>query len=126
MLVSMIGRLHTVVLDCRDPAALATFYSALLGLPVTRTDSDWAVVGGGELPRLAFQRARDHQPPVWREASRPQQFHLDVQVDDIEIAEQQVLALGAVRLPGEGLDPRDRFRVYADPAGHPFCLEFKE
>jgi hypothetical protein len=39
-------------------------------------------------------------------------------VDDVEEAEPKALALGAKRLPGEG----DDFRVYADPAGHPFCL----
>jgi hypothetical protein len=39
-------------------------------------------------------------------------------VADVEEAEPKVLALGARRLPGEGGD----FRVYADPAGHPFCL----
>ncbi|MFL6129815.1 MAG: VOC family protein, partial [Mycobacteriales bacterium] len=46
------------------------------------------------------------------------QFHLDVLVDDVETAEKAVLAAGATRLLGEGAE----FRVYADPAGHPFCL----
>jgi hypothetical protein len=41
-----------------------------------------------------------------------------VLVDDIEAAEAAAVALGAKRLPGEGHD----FRVYEDPAGHPFCL----
>jgi catechol 2,3-dioxygenase-like lactoylglutathione lyase family enzyme len=57
----MIGRMHHVVLDCPDPAALATFYSALLGLPVTYRDDDWVVVARDDTSSgLAFQRA----PPI--------------------------------------------------------------
>ena len=113
----MIGTLSTVILDCPDPLALARFYSELTGLPITSTDADWVDVGDGE-PRLAFQLAPDHQPPQWPDPGRPQQFHLDVRVADVEVAEKAVLALGATPLPGGG----ENFRVYADPAGHPFCL----
>ncbi|MET8120646.1 VOC family protein [Micromonospora sp. NPDC005189] len=119
----MIGQLRSVVIDCPDPRALAAFYSELLGLPLVEGDSDddeWVVLGGppGHQPRLAFQRALNLRPPAWPDPERPQQFHLDVTVDDIETAESAALALGARRLPGEG----EGFRVYADPAGHPFCL----
>ncbi|MEH1102930.1 VOC family protein [Micromonospora sp. CPCC 205561] len=117
----MIGKLRTVVIDCPDPRALAAFYSELLGLDVDADASDegWAVIAGSG-HRLAFQAAPDLRRPRWPDPERPQQFHLDVQVDDVEEAEKRVLALGARRLPGEG----DDFRVYADPAGHPFCLVF--
>jgi catechol 2,3-dioxygenase-like lactoylglutathione lyase family enzyme len=117
----MIGRLHTVAIDCPDPSALADFYAELLGLPVTRRDDDWVTVGEDGGPSVSFQLAPDLQPPRWPDPDYPQQFHLDIEVDDIDIAEPQVLALGATRLPG-GMDS---FRVYADPAGHPFCLVFK-
>jgi len=56
--------------------------------------------------------------PRWPDPAFPQQFHLDVMVDDIDEAEPKALALGATPLPSE----EDGFRVYADPAGHPFCL----
>nr|WP_309140042.1 VOC family protein [Micromonospora sp. 4G55] len=72
----------------------------------------------GDQPRLAFQKALNLRAPAWPDPERPQQFHLDVTVDDIDAAEKAVLALGARRLPGEG----DGWRVYADPSGHPFCL----
>ncbi|MFB9542345.1 VOC family protein [Micromonospora sagamiensis] len=121
----MIGQLRSVVIDCPDPRALAAFYGELLGLSIAEeeTDDDWVVLGGppGQHPRIAFQMAPDLRPPNWPDPERPQQFHLDVQVDDVDAAEQRVLALGARRLPGEG----DGFRVYADPAGHPFCLVFE-
>ncbi|MGR6317719.1 VOC family protein [Micromonospora soli] len=119
----MIGQLRSVVIDCPDPRALARFYAELLGLPLIEDNSDgddWVVLGGpaGHQPRLAFQKALDLRAPDWPDPERPQQFHLDVTVDDIEAAEKAALALGARRLPGEG----DGWRVYADPAGHPFCL----
>lgn len=114
----MIGRLHHVIIDCPDPPALAAFYSELLGLPVTWQEADFAVVARNETSSgIAFQLAPGHQPPRWPDPRWPQQFHLDVMVDDVDAAEPKVLALGAQRLPGG-----DSYRVYADPAGHPFCL----
>lgn len=115
----MIGRLHHVVLDCPDPEALAGFYSALLGQPITYRSDDWVVVAKDDTTSgLAFQLAADHQPPQWPDARRPQQFHLDVMVDDVAAADRQVRALGARRLCAPDADGD----VYADPAGHPFCL----
>jgi hypothetical protein len=64
---------------------------------------------------IAFQLAPDHQPPDWPRPDRPQQVHFDVMVDDLGSAGAAVLALGARRLPAGD-------HVYADPAGHPFCL----
>ncbi len=116
----MIGRMHHVVLDCQDPAALAAFYSELLGLPVTYASPDWVVVATSDRASgLAFQLAPDHRAPTWPDPAIPQQVHLDVMVDDIEAAARQVLELGATRLPGTKPGEPD---VYADPAGHPFCL----
>jgi catechol 2,3-dioxygenase-like lactoylglutathione lyase family enzyme len=115
----VIGRLHHVIVDCPDPAALAGFYSELLGLPVTWQEDDFAVVAADQATSgIGFQRVSDFRPPDWPDPARPQQLHFDVMVDDVAAAEPQVLALGARRLGGgdSGL------RVYADPAGHPFCL----
>jgi catechol 2,3-dioxygenase-like lactoylglutathione lyase family enzyme len=114
-MVAMLGRLHHVVLDCPDPAALAQFYSALLGLPVTYSSRDWVVVAASETSSgLAFQLAPGHRPPTWPDTAVAQQVHLDVMVEDVAAAGPAVLALGAVKLDGDD--------VYADPAGHPFCL----
>lgn len=114
----MIGRLHHVVIDCPDPAALAAFYAELLGLPITWQEDDFAVVAENDTSSgVAFQLALDYQPPQWPDPERPQQLHFDVMVDDVEAAELEVLQRGARRL----LTDSDH-RVYADPAGHPFCL----
>jgi catechol 2,3-dioxygenase-like lactoylglutathione lyase family enzyme len=111
----MIGRLHHTILDCPDPAGLAAFYAELLGLPVTYRSDDFAVVAASETSSgLAFQRAPDHRRPTWPDPAVPQQAHLDIMVEDAAAAGPRVLALGAEKLDGED--------VYADPAGHPFCL----
>jgi catechol 2,3-dioxygenase-like lactoylglutathione lyase family enzyme len=115
----MIGRLHHVIIDCPDPAALAAFYSELVGLPIVWQQEDFVVIARNDRSSgIAFQLAADFQPPCWPDPGRPQQLHLDVMVDDVAAAEPLVLARGARRLAvGD-----NGFRVYADPAGHPFCL----
>jgi catechol 2,3-dioxygenase-like lactoylglutathione lyase family enzyme len=112
----MIGRAHHVIIDCPDPPALAGFYSELLGLPVTYSSDDFVVVARDDTSSgFAFQLAPDHRPPQWPDPAHPQQMHLDVMVDDIDAATSQVTALGARQLAGDE-------HVFADPAGHPFCL----
>jgi len=98
--------------------ALAGFYSALLGWEVTHESDDWVTISDGGLI-LGFQRVADYRPPAWPDPERPQQCHLDLAVDDLDQAEAEAVALGAVKhehQPGKG------YRVFLDPAGHPFCL----
>jgi catechol 2,3-dioxygenase-like lactoylglutathione lyase family enzyme len=115
IVAGMLGRLHHVVLDCPDPARLARFYSELLGQPVTYQSEDWVVVAANDTSSgLAFQLAPGHRAPTWPDPAIPQQVHLEVMVEDVASAGPRVLALGATKLDGED--------VYADPAGHPFCL----
>lgn len=119
----MIGRLGGIVLDARDTQELARFYSELLGCPIARVDGGWIdLASDGRGPNLSFQHAPDHEPPRWPDPAHPQQFHLDIEVDDIDEAEPRVLALGARLL--SSAEPG--FRVYADPAGHPFCLVWEQ
>ena len=122
----MIADLQCVVLDCSDPAELARFYQSLLGGVVDQPDRRWSLGEGWATLHtptglvLAFQRAANHQPPRWPDPARPQQFHLDFGVTDLDRAHDQALALGATALDA-GSDGRG-WRIYADPAGHPFCL----
>lgn len=112
----MIGRLHHVIVDCPDPARLAAFYSELLGLPVAYESPDFVVIAADDANSgIAFQLAPDHRAPQWPDPDYPQQIHFDVMVDDKQAAARSVLALGARLLDGNA-------DVYADPAGHPFCL----
>ncbi|RPF19563.1 VOC family protein [Myceligenerans xiligouense] len=102
--------------DVPDAHAAVEFWSALIGEPVVH-DQDGIAMTGGARP-LLFQQVENYTPPAWPDPARPQQGHLDVFVDDLDAAERATLALGATRLPGGG----ETFRVFADPAGHPFCL----
>lgn len=116
-----IAELGVVVLDCPDPRSLAGFYAKVLGGTIGEVEeSGWTTLKlpGGQT--LAFQAVPGFVPPKWPSPDHSQQFHLDLDVKDLDAAEQAVLELGA-----KPLDTEDRarsFRVYADPAGHPFCL----
>jgi catechol 2,3-dioxygenase-like lactoylglutathione lyase family enzyme len=119
-----VATLGPVVLDCPDPQRLSDFYGAVLGWPEDpESEESWRELVGPQGRRIAFQQSLGHRPPQWPGTDRPQQFHLDLEVDKSKIdeAEQQVLDLGATLLRGDD-DGARNFRVYADPAGHPFCL----
>ncbi len=117
-MTTAVPRLGSVVLDCPDPHALADFYARLLDWPPNkRPDDGWATIEGPAGAMIEFQRAADYRPPTWPDPERPQMFHLDFQVDDMDAAHERALAVGATHL-----DTQRTFRVYADPAGHPFCL----
>jgi predicted enzyme related to lactoylglutathione lyase len=124
-------RLDLVVLDCPDATALGAFYAELLGWGIEEgSEDDWVTLEppGGHRPdnpsgwvSLAFQQVEDYQPPTWPTGPRPQHFHLDFEVPDIDAAEAVVVAAGATvheHQPSE----TGSFRVFLDPAGHPFCL----
>jgi glyoxalase superfamily protein len=116
--------LQCVVLDCADDEVLARFYARLLGGEVDRPDPRWSLGDGWStlhLPTglvLCFQRVADHRPPRWPDPEHPQQSHLDIGVADLATANAEALAAGATLADGS----RRGWHVYADPAGHPFCL----
>ncbi len=113
---------QVVVLDAADIAAESAFWAGVLGGTVT-ADDDWHdVLVDGEL-RLAVQLAPGHVPPDWPAGTPPQQMHIDLYVDDIRAAHEHVMTLGARVLdPARDFDSKSGYQVYADPAGHPFCL----
>jgi len=113
-----IARFPSIVLDCPDPHALATFYGALLDWKV-ETSAGWADVKADYGQCLSFQKVDDYRTPAWPGQEHPQQMHLDVVVDDLDTAEAAVLELGATKHEHQ---PGTTFRVFLDPAGHPFCL----
>ncbi|WP_336029148.1 VOC family protein [Geodermatophilus sp. FMUSA9-8] len=117
-------RLAAAVLGTPDPRGLARFYQRLLGWPVRDDTDDWATLrpeDGGT--GLSFQLEPDHAPPVWppEPGTQQMQTHLDLLVDDLEAACALAEKAGARRIGGYD-DPQELVRVYADPAGHPFCL----
>jgi catechol 2,3-dioxygenase-like lactoylglutathione lyase family enzyme len=134
-----VPKLTSTVLDCTDPRAVAEFWRQLLGYEYRPGDEppaagrpdpqgqDWLVLrepGGSH--RLAFQRVEELPRATWPKGPVPQQLHLDLTVPDIPALDAQherALALGATLLDdSRQRDPDEPLRVYADPAGHPFCV----
>lgn len=113
-----IARFPGIVLDCPDPRALAEFYGAVLGWAV-ESSGDWAGIRAEDGRTISFQPVADYRAPRWPTQEVPQQMHLDLMVEDLDAAEPQVLALGATKADHQ---PGTTFRVFLDPAGHPFCL----
>jgi catechol 2,3-dioxygenase-like lactoylglutathione lyase family enzyme len=125
--------LRQVVLDTTDARALAEFYRQLLGLRYRPGDEepdpdgdDWLVLeDAGGVGRIAFQQVAELPEPTWPEGPRPQMLHLDLTVPtvaDLDTQHARALALGARLLLDRSGDPEEPLRVYADLAGHPFCI----
>jgi catechol 2,3-dioxygenase-like lactoylglutathione lyase family enzyme len=110
-----------IVFDAADMAAESAFWAGMLGGTVVAEDDWHSIVVDGEW-RLGVQLAPDHVPPDWPDGT-PQQIHLDLWIDDLDAAHDEAVALGARLLkPAEDRSAAEGFQVYADPAGHPFCL----
>ena len=118
--MSAVPTIGLVALDCPDPGQLANFYAALLDWSDLRAEEDghWVELSGSGGVTLAFQRVENYRPPEWPGQDVPQQLHLDLNVTDMDAAQERALHLGAKLLD----DSRDAFHVLADPVGHPFCL----
>lgn len=117
-----IARYPSLVIDCPDAPALARFYGAMLDWPVS-TGSDgqdtWMEIRADYGQVICFQQVDDYRAPVWPSQEHPQQMHLDMVVDELDAGEAAVLELGATKHEEQ---PGETFRVFLDPAGHPFCL----
>ena len=111
-------RLSGVTLNAPDAIALARFYAHITG-GTAKGNAHWAIVTGPNA-NISFQQVDDFRPPDWPVGTVPMQMHLDFYVDDLAATEARVLAAGATRF--EFQPNSDHCFVYADPAGHPFCL----
>ena len=112
-----------IVFDAPDLQVESAFWAGLLGGTVDDSEDDWHnVIVDGEW-KLGFQLAPNHVAPDWPDGMPPQQMHLDLYVDDFADAHARAMALGA-RVLKAARDPEaaEGYQVYADPAGHPFCL----
>ncbi len=114
-----IARFALTALDCADPAPLAEFWAALLdGTVIIQTDD--LVVIKTDTILIGTIRVPGYRPPTWPGGDTPKQIHLDLAVRDLDEAEAEALRLGARK--AETQPGPDRWRVFFDPAGHPFCL----
>lgn len=114
---------QVVVLDAADLAAVSGFWAAVLGGSVDAEDDWHMVLDPDGTPRIGVQLAPNHIPPVWPDGEQQQQIHMDFWVTDFPAAHKEVMNLGATLLwEAPDLDAVEGWQVYADPAGHPFCL----
>ena len=118
--MSAIVSLAAVVVDCRQAAPLAAFYQAAFGGEIFRADEDSAWLRTGGLT-VIFREVDGYQPPTWPSSDVPMQVHLDLWVDDLEQAEEQLRRLGAVSADPQPPGPGGLV-VMRDPAGHLFCI----
>lgn len=113
---------QVVVFDAADLGAESAFWAGMLGGHVFEDEAFHSVIDGGGEWRIGVQLAPNHVPPDWPDGN-PQQLHLDLHVDDPRAAHDEVMALGARLLKSvPDLRSEEGHQVYADPAGHPFCL----
>ncbi len=127
-----VPKLRQVVLDGTDVRGLAEFWRELLGLHYRPGDEqpsdedDWLVLrNAAGLGQLAFQRVERLAESTWPDDTIPQQLHLDLSVStpgELLAQHDRALALGARLIFDRFEDPEEPLRVYADPAGHPFCI----
>lgn len=111
-----------IILDAANLADESAFWANLLGGVVDAEDEFHSVTVNGEW-RLGIQFAPNHVAPEWPSGAQQQQIHIDVWVDDLKEAHERVVGLGGTLLkPSEDPSAQEQFQVYADPAGHPFCL----
>ncbi|MDX6203972.1 MAG: hypothetical protein QOF39_29 [Frankiales bacterium] len=130
--------LRQVALDSTDARGLAEFYRRLLGMTYRPGDEppasgqpdpkgqDWLVLRGREDGwRIAFQQVAVLPEATWPDGPVPQQLHLDLSVpttEDLAMQHEHALSLGARLLQDRSQDAEEPLYVYADPAGHPFCI----
>jgi len=112
-----------IVFDAADLHAESSFWAAVLDGRVVAEDDWHSVVDANGVWRMGIQLAPNHVPPEWPHGDQQQQIHLDLHVDDPAGAHDEVIALGARLLqPADDLTSAEGYQVYADPAGHPFCI----
>lgn len=113
-----VATLEMLTLDSADARRDAEFWAAALGWEIAHVQDEYAMLTGPD-HALGFGTVADYQPPSWPNENGTKQFHLDLAVEDLEMASKQLVELGAT-VPE--FQPGESWRVLLDPSGHPFCL----
>ena len=107
--------------DAADLAAESSFWAGVLDGTVDAED-DWHMVRVDGRPGSGFSWHRTTSPPTGRTGRRSRSTSTSGSRTSTA-AHERVMSLGArVLKEAEDGDSPDNFQVYADPAGHPFCL----
>ncbi|GAB3083002.1 VOC family protein [Micromonospora schwarzwaldensis] len=111
--------LAMVNLDSSDPAAHAAFYGHALGWEISHSEAEYAMITSGGTS-IGFGLVPGYTPPAWPDRTGAKRYHLDLTVDDVTVAERDLLAAGATR--PEHQPGGESWTVLLDPIGQPFCL----
>jgi Glyoxalase-like domain len=118
----MACRFTELVIDCRDPDALAAFWSAVLDYAVIGREEDGTVeIGppegfGGPAPTLVFGPVPDPTPGKVR-------LHMDLNATDRDQDAELERLLGLGAKPADvGQTGEESWHVLEDPEGNQFCL----
>ena len=112
-----------VVFDAPDLDKESAFWAGLLNARVIAEETWHSLIDEAGEWRMGFQLNPTHVAPEWPNGAQQQQMHLDIHVDNFKEMHDRVIALGGqVLMAAENIESEEGFQVYADPAGHPFCL----
>jgi hypothetical protein len=113
---------QVTVFDAAEIETESAFWAAMVGGIVFGDEQFHCVIDDTGNWSIGVQHAPGHVPPDWPDGA-PQQVHLDMHVDNPTETHEQALALGARLLrAAPDLTSAEGHEVYADPAGHPFCI----
>ncbi len=113
-----VATLKMLTLDSADARRDAEFWAVALGWKIAHVQDEYAMLTGPD-HALGFGTVPDYQAPTWPNENGTKQFHLDLAVEDLEVASKELVELGAT-VPE--FQPGETWRVLLDPSGHPFCL----
>lgn len=116
-------RRTVIVFDASDLETESAFWASVFNGYVLRDENWHSVIDETGEWRIGIQRNPTHIKPEWPNGDQQQQIHLDLHVENQHESHEKLVSLGATILQqAENMGSREGFQVYADPAGHPFCI----
>jgi predicted enzyme related to lactoylglutathione lyase len=111
-----------IVLDCRDPPALAQFWGPALGYTIAGSVENYTLLvpEADDGPKILLQKVPEPRPSKNR-------MHLDIDLEtDTPTVDDEVRrleGLGARRIVDDAFEEHGaRWVVMADPEGNEFCV----
>lgn len=112
-----------VVFDAANLEVESAFWAAILNGKVLKDEKWHSVIDEYGQWRIGVQLNPSHKKPEWPSGVQQQQIHLDLHVENPHESHEEIMNLGATLLQSaKDLSAKEGFQVYADPAGHPFCI----
>ncbi|WP_459129645.1 VOC family protein [Guggenheimella bovis] len=114
-------KLDGITIDCPEEQVeeMLHSYEKLTGYMAEPIEE--GVMPGVFGPHLSIniQGVKDYQGPTWPTQERGQMLHMDFFVRDLDSTVEYAKSIGAREAEHQY---GETWRVFLDPAGHPFCL----